>query len=114
MPIPPASAAVIAIEPARAAAASMPENLIDRFKVLSPVELLESCCRECSAAMPVFHLPWQIVHLICRHRKSSMRMWNSRIRYHYPRIDGGLTSQYDRALNLYTPEDAREACVQPA
>jgi hypothetical protein len=40
MPIPPASAAVIVIEPATAAAASMPYILFDRFKVLSPVVLL--------------------------------------------------------------------------
>jgi hypothetical protein len=39
MLMPPAWAAVITIEPVRAAAASMPEILFDRFKVLSPVEL---------------------------------------------------------------------------
>jgi hypothetical protein len=50
MPMPLASAAVITIELARATAASMPEILIDRFKVLSPVELLlrgVSGCHAC-------------------------------------------------------------------
>jgi hypothetical protein len=42
MPMPLASAVVITIEPARATAANMPEILFDRFKVLSPFELLES------------------------------------------------------------------------
>jgi hypothetical protein len=41
MPMPLASAAIITIELVRATVARMPEILLNRFKVLSPVELLE-------------------------------------------------------------------------
>jgi hypothetical protein len=50
--MPLASAAVITIELARATAASMPEILIDRFKVLSPVELLLQGVSGCHADFP--------------------------------------------------------------
>jgi hypothetical protein len=39
IPMPPALAAVIIIEPVRAAAANRLKILFDRFKVLSPVDL---------------------------------------------------------------------------
>jgi len=65
MLIPPAWVVVITNEPARAATASMPEILFDRFKVLSPVELSGSARSSC----PSFHIPGGIVHHIYRRCK---------------------------------------------